>query len=58
MARCAGLGATIGYTSGSCASRSLGLRVAPLSQVVESQHLEVARRAVLVGATRQYKIQS
>ncbi|MCI69247.1 hypothetical protein A2U01_0090508, partial [Trifolium medium] len=31
------------------------LRVAQLSQVVEGNHLEVARRAGWVGATRQYK---
>ncbi|MCI54283.1 hypothetical protein A2U01_0075532, partial [Trifolium medium] len=44
-ARCAGLGATAGYTSGCCASRSFGWRAAPLMQEVESHHLEVARRA-------------
>ncbi|MCI87488.1 hypothetical protein A2U01_0108771, partial [Trifolium medium] len=58
VARCAGLGTTAGFTSGCRASRSLGWRAAPLKQEVESNHLEVARRAVWVGATRHYKIQS
>ncbi|MCI46977.1 hypothetical protein A2U01_0068218, partial [Trifolium medium] len=45
MARCAGLGTIAGFTSGCCASRSLGWRVAPLKQEVGRVHLEVARRA-------------
>ncbi|MCI70621.1 hypothetical protein A2U01_0091884, partial [Trifolium medium] len=38
-----------------CASRSPGWRVAQLKQVIERNHLEVARRAAWSGAARQYK---
>ncbi|MCI71479.1 hypothetical protein A2U01_0092742, partial [Trifolium medium] len=38
-------GITVESTSGCCASRSLGWRIAPLKQVVGRIHLEVARRA-------------
>ncbi|MCI92600.1 hypothetical protein A2U01_0113896, partial [Trifolium medium] len=58
VARCAGLGAITVLTSGCCASRSPGWRAAQLSQVVEENLQEVARRAVICGATRPYKIQS
>ncbi|MCI84971.1 hypothetical protein A2U01_0106249 [Trifolium medium] len=45
MARCAGHGITVESTTGCCAPRSLGWRVAPLKQVGEKYLLEVARRA-------------
>ncbi|MCI80096.1 hypothetical protein A2U01_0101367, partial [Trifolium medium] len=41
----AGHGVIAGCTSGSCASRSLRLRVAQVNQVVEGNLLEVARHA-------------
>ncbi|MCI64865.1 hypothetical protein A2U01_0086123, partial [Trifolium medium] len=46
------------FLSGSCASRSLVWRGAPLNQKYQYDPLEVARRAGWSGATRQYKIQS
>ncbi|MCI58617.1 hypothetical protein A2U01_0079872, partial [Trifolium medium] len=45
MARCARHGVRAGFTSGSCASRSLRWRVTQLNQAVEEDLLEVARRA-------------
>ncbi|MCI29851.1 hypothetical protein A2U01_0051060, partial [Trifolium medium] len=44
-----------GILSGSCASRSLVWRGAPLNQVVENDPLEVARRAGWFGATPRFK---
>ncbi|MCI65974.1 hypothetical protein A2U01_0087232 [Trifolium medium] len=58
MAHCTGYGVIAGFTSGSCASRSLVWRGAQLNQLVEGNPLEVARRAGWSGAARQYKIQA
>ncbi|MCI68132.1 hypothetical protein A2U01_0089391, partial [Trifolium medium] len=44
MPRCAIHSVLAGFISGSCASRSLGWRGAPLNQAVEEEPLEVARR--------------
>ncbi|MCI34312.1 hypothetical protein A2U01_0055531, partial [Trifolium medium] len=55
MARCAVHSAIEGILSGSCASRSLVWRGAPLNQAVEDDPLEVARRTGWFGATRRFK---
>ncbi|MCI48656.1 hypothetical protein A2U01_0069899, partial [Trifolium medium] len=44
-ARCAGHGVIAGKSSGSCASRSLGWRVAQLKLAAKENLLVVARRA-------------
>ncbi|MCI15455.1 hypothetical protein A2U01_0036593, partial [Trifolium medium] len=55
MARCAVHSAITGILSGSCASRSLVWRDAPLNQIVEDEPQTVARRAGWFGAARQFK---